>query len=135
LHRKIASADSTSPGRIGATCAPNGASSAARQVPATPQRSTGGVVQAPSRSTNRLAAVADTTLPSMSCTSASSVPARSHSARASTCSSRLQCLIPASAGWIASRVPHQCNDRPAASAGGNAWREMIQAGSAAGSGA
>src|SRR5690606_7087749 len=86
LHRKPASADSTSATDRRASRAWSGSSSAARQVPATPQSFTGGVSQAPSRSTNRLAATPATTLPSPSRKSPSSAPARSHSARASTCS-------------------------------------------------
>ena len=56
------------------------------------------------------------------------------SARASTCSSRLQCLIPASAGWIASRVVHAIKASPSCT-GGMAWVDTIQVGCDAGGGA
>ena len=121
--------------------AANAAIAQPRQTPSTPQRSMRGVLQRPPASTNRLAAVAQTTSPSLlrirpSSASLSGAGRSFHSARASTCSSRLQCFIPASAGCTANRVSHQRSARPArGNAGGTGWRDSTHVGSDASPGA
>ena len=78
-------------------------SSHARHVPATPHRSMRGVDQRSPCRTNRFADVAHTTSPSVLRIRPSSIAGSCHSSRARTCSRRLQCLSPASAGCTASR--------------------------------
>src|SRR5690606_20270762 len=134
LHSASASADSTSPIDSSAVSTSPCPSSQPRSTPATPQRATGGVSQRPSRWTRRLAEVAQTGRPSASRIRPSSRPARSTSARANTCSSRLQCLMPASAGWIARRVSQACR-RSDAGMGGNGCSASVHTGGASAGGA
>ena len=78
-------------------------------TPATPQRSMSGVSSFDPRTRNTLLMVPETSAPELLNMSASAMPGSVHSRRASTCSRRLQCLIPASAGFSPSRTVAQAH--------------------------